>query len=88
MDRGKRQFRWQIPFFAMWGGQLVSLVGSKVAQFALVWWLTELTGAREPLPTAALIVGTRAAFFLVHSPGMSQNVNKCSCSVLKCSGKA
>jgi DHA3 family macrolide efflux protein-like MFS transporter len=47
--------RWQIPFFTIWTGQAVSLVGSKVAQFALVWWLTKLTGSATVLATASLV---------------------------------
>jgi DHA3 family macrolide efflux protein-like MFS transporter len=55
MDRGKQQARWQAPFFAIWSGQAVSLLGSKVAQFALVWWLTELTGSATVLATASMV---------------------------------
>ena len=46
--------RWQAPFFAIWTGQAVSLVGSRVLEFALVWWLTELTGSATVLATATL----------------------------------
>ena len=47
--------RWQIPFLTVWAGQAFSLVGSKVAQFALVWWLTEMTGSATVLATATLV---------------------------------
>lgn len=43
------------PFLTMWGGQTVSLIGSHIAQFALVWWLTELTGSATVLATATLV---------------------------------
>ncbi len=36
---------WQRKFFLIWGGQAVSLVGSGLVQFALVWWLTQTTGS-------------------------------------------
>ncbi len=29
--------RWITPFFTIWGGQALSLVGSQVGGFALVW---------------------------------------------------
>lgn len=35
---------WVAPFFTIWGGQALSLVGSQVGGFALVWWLTQETG--------------------------------------------
>lgn len=47
--------RWQLPFFSMWGGQAVSLVGSQMVQFALVWWLTQSTGSATVLATATLV---------------------------------
>lgn len=43
------------PFLTIWGGQAVSLIGSHIAQFALVWWLTELTGSATVLATATLV---------------------------------
>jgi len=47
--------RWQIPFFTIWTGQLFSLIGSHLAQFALVWWLTQTTGSATVLATATLV---------------------------------
>jgi DHA3 family macrolide efflux protein-like MFS transporter len=35
---------WVRPFFTIWIGQALSLVGSQVGGFALVWWLTQKTG--------------------------------------------
>jgi DHA3 family macrolide efflux protein-like MFS transporter len=46
--------RWQIPFFTIWTGQALSLIGSQLAQFALVWWLTETTGSATVLAAATL----------------------------------
>jgi DHA3 family macrolide efflux protein-like MFS transporter len=47
--------KWQIPFFTIWTGQTFSLVGSIAAQFALVWWLTQLTGSATVLATATMM---------------------------------
>jgi MFS transporter, DHA3 family, macrolide efflux protein len=46
---------WKVPFFGIWTGQALSLVGSRAAQFALVWWLTQLTGSATVLATASLV---------------------------------
>jgi len=43
------------PFFTIWTGQQLSLVGSRAAQFALVWWLTLETGSATVLATASLV---------------------------------
>ena len=47
--------KWKVPFFTIWSGQSVSLLGSRIAQFALIWWLTQLTGSATVLATATLI---------------------------------
>jgi DHA3 family macrolide efflux protein-like MFS transporter len=46
---------WIAPFFTIWTGQSLSLVGSRIAQFALVWWLTETTGSATILATASMV---------------------------------
>ncbi len=51
----QRQPKWQIPFFTIWTGQQFSLIGSTVLQFALVWWLTQLTGSATVLATATMM---------------------------------
>ena len=47
--------RWAPSFFTMWSGQALSLVGSAVVQFALIWWLTKTTGSATVLAMASLI---------------------------------
>jgi DHA3 family macrolide efflux protein-like MFS transporter len=42
------------PFFVLWSGQSVSLLGSQLVQFALIWWLTETTGSATVLAMASL----------------------------------
>ena len=46
---------WKPRFFTLWTGQAISLIGSKIVQFALVWWLTELTGSATVLATASIV---------------------------------
>lgn len=46
--------RWAPRFFTIWGAQALSLFGSSLVQFALVWWLTEKTGSATVLATASL----------------------------------
>ncbi len=45
---------WAASFFTIWTGQALSLLGSRLAQFALVWWVTETTGSATTLATATL----------------------------------
>ena len=51
----QRPVKWTIPFFTIWAGQQISLVGSSLAQFALVWWVTETTGSATVLATATIV---------------------------------
>jgi len=46
---------WFARFFTIWTGQAISLFGSALVQFALVWWLTQKTGSATTLTTAFLI---------------------------------
>jgi MFS family permease len=43
------------PFFVLWTGQSLSLIGSQAVQFALIWWLTEQSGSATILSTATLL---------------------------------
>lgn len=47
--------RWAAKFFIIWSGQVFSLVGSALVQFALVWWMTRTTGSATVLATATLV---------------------------------
>ncbi len=49
-----RADNWKRPFFTIWTGQALSLTGSRIAMFALIWWLTEKTGSATVLATATL----------------------------------
>ena len=43
---------WLANFLPMFGGQIISLLGSSLVQFALVWYVTKLTGSAAVLATA------------------------------------
>lgn len=50
----KSSNKWMTPFFTMWTGQVFSLFGSSLVQFAIVWHLTQKTGSATVLATATL----------------------------------
>lgn len=56
-DNGLSQLQsnWKPRFFTIWSGQALSLVGSALVQFALVWWLTVETGSATTLATASFV---------------------------------
>ncbi|MBT4504884.1 MAG: MFS transporter [Gemmatimonadetes bacterium] len=54
-DSAVRPVRWAVPFFIIWTGQALSLVGTRIGQFALVWWVTETTGSATILATATMM---------------------------------
>jgi len=43
------------PFLTIWTGQIFSLLGSELVQFALVWWMTKTTGSATVLALAAMM---------------------------------
>lgn len=45
---------WRAHFFTIWGGQAISLIGSQLVQFALIWYLTVETGSATVLALASL----------------------------------
>lgn len=47
--------RWAALFFTIWSGQTLSWIGSAVAQFGLVWWITSKTGSATILAVATLL---------------------------------
>jgi len=46
---------WAFRFFTIWGGQAISLFGSSLVQFALVWYLTKESGSATVLAMATLV---------------------------------
>jgi len=55
MNGEGRSRNWKRDFFTIWGGQSISLVGSGLVQFALVWWLTVETGSATVLALGTLM---------------------------------
>ena len=52
MSPNNNHFR---SFFIIWGGQAISLLGSQLVQFALIWWLTQTTQSATVLAMASLV---------------------------------
>ncbi|MCD4671702.1 MAG: MFS transporter [Anaerolineaceae bacterium] len=46
---------WKARFFTIWGGQALSILGSQLVQFALIWHLTVKTGSATVLATASMV---------------------------------
>ena len=55
MEHTEQKANWKLPFFTVWTGQQLSWIGSAVAGFALVWWLTEATGSATMLAVGTLL---------------------------------
>jgi DHA3 family macrolide efflux protein-like MFS transporter len=53
-SQNKPAAHWSLPFFTIWIGQALSLVGSQAGAFALVWWLTKRTGSGTVLATSTM----------------------------------
>jgi len=47
--------KWAGRFFTIWTGQALSLFGSALVQFALIWWLTQKSGSATILALASLV---------------------------------
>lgn len=50
----KQGSAWARKFFIIWTGQALSLLGSSLVQFAIIWWLTNETGSATVLSIATL----------------------------------
>lgn len=46
--------RWRLRFWTVFSGQALSLVGSALTQFVLLWWITDTTGSLSALATAGM----------------------------------
>jgi DHA3 family macrolide efflux protein-like MFS transporter len=46
---------WARRFFTLWTGQALSLLGSQLVQFAIIWYLTEKTNSATTLAIASLM---------------------------------
>ncbi len=54
MKTSNNQENWKQQFFPFWISQMVSIMGSSLVQFTLVWWLTRETGSATVLATASM----------------------------------
>jgi DHA3 family macrolide efflux protein-like MFS transporter len=52
-DAQREPAAWKSRFFLVWTGQSVSLLGSTVTQFMLIWWITTTTRSAVALSFAA-----------------------------------
>jgi len=46
--------RWAVRYFSIFGGQSLSLIGSALTQFVLMWWITSMTGSVAALAMAGI----------------------------------
>ncbi len=46
---------WQWRFWSIFAGQSLSMIGSALTQFVLIWWITDTTGDLGALATAGLV---------------------------------
>src|SRR6185503_16898370 len=44
---------WVVRFYTLWTGQALSLLGSQLVQFAIIWYLTQRTGSATTLAIAS-----------------------------------
>jgi len=54
-DSLRKKDNWQRNFFPLWIGQVLSLLGSRVVQFSLIWYMAQTTGSATTLSLAALV---------------------------------
>lgn len=67
---------WKTIFGAIWAGQVFSLLGSALVQFAMVWWLTQTTGSATVLATASLIAILPQVFLGPFAGAIVDRVNR------------
>lgn len=46
---------WQWRYWSIFGGQALSMIGTAMTQFVLIWWITDTTGDLGALATAGLV---------------------------------
>ena len=46
---------WKSTFFTLWGGRALSLLGSQLVQFAIIWYLTKTTNSATTLEIASMM---------------------------------
>ena len=46
---------WAVRYFTLWTGQALSLLGSQLVQFAIIWYLTQTTNSATTLAIASMM---------------------------------
>ncbi|MBL8061806.1 MAG: MFS transporter [Anaerolineales bacterium] len=46
---------WAVRYFTLWTGQAMSLLGSQLVQFAIIWYLTQTTNSATTLAIASMM---------------------------------
>jgi DHA3 family macrolide efflux protein-like MFS transporter len=46
---------WRLRFWSIWTGQALSLIGSALTQFVLLWWVTQTTASTSALAIAGIV---------------------------------
>jgi len=46
---------WAVRFYTLWTGQALSLLGSQLVQFAIIWYLTQTTNSATTLAIASMM---------------------------------
>src|SRR3989304_563903 len=54
-ENNQSSVNWKVSFFTIWVGQALSLLGSSLVQFALIWYLTTETGSATVLTRASRV---------------------------------
>src|ERR1044071_10369846 len=47
--------KWAVRFYSLWTGQALSLLGSQLVQFAIIWYLTQKTNSATTLAIASMM---------------------------------
>lgn len=68
--------RWQPRFFSIWIGQSLSLIGSSLTQFVLIWWITQETGSANALAIAGMMALLPAALFSPIAGAVADRLNR------------
>ena len=53
-ERGRQERPWKLRFWLVFSGQALSLIGSSLTQFVLMWWITDTTGSISALGVAGM----------------------------------
>lgn len=69
--------RWRLRFWSVFGGQALSLIGSALTQFVLVWWITDSTGSVSALAVAGLAVMLPQALLSPLGGTLADRYNRC-----------